>query len=225
MDSKVIGSAFPQVEGLYSNEFPYVDTSSFLRKKITQPIKFPPFKLKYRAKLTDLLSCNITLFPSQALISPKFLKILINFISYEFQIFDVIVIDKQGNHLPYKIIHQYQHKNDYVDYSKTVFELTSYDFTVSPPTSEKREFQVGSFEEFEIFNRSHKKSTTCAKKFYLKEDSIQLDFFTIIGPSIWVINERVAEALIQEKITGLSIIPLKQGEDFCSESVVKKAIK
>lgn len=220
--SKEIGSSFPQVGTIHKKGFDGELLNK--RKELPERFCFPDFKLENRAKLTDLLSSSTMLFPAQILLSNKFFDIIKDFTAPYFQTFETRVIDKKGLRLPYKIMHQYQHMDDYIDYNKTVFELTSYDFTVSPPASEKREFQVESFEEFEFFNQSYKGSK-CIKHLHLAVGNIQYDHFRTILGNLWVINEHVAKALIQEKITGLSIIPLKQGEDFCSESVVKKAQK
>ncbi|MEL6971442.1 MAG: hypothetical protein AAFZ63_20705 [Bacteroidota bacterium] len=44
-------------------------------------------------------------------------------------------------------------------------------------------------------------------------------------PSCWIVNERVAQRLIDENVSGIVVVPLAQGEDFTQEGVTMKAHK
>ncbi|MCB0584853.1 MAG: hypothetical protein KDD06_05945 [Phaeodactylibacter sp.] len=222
-DHKEIGSAFPQAKSLYSKHFVYAPLSPYQKKKVPNEFRFPEYKLEGKAKLTDLLSSSTLGLPINVLVSPKFLKILENFTSPGFQTLEAKVLDKKGNTLPYQIIHQYQQMNHYVDYSKTILELTTYDFTVSPPASTKKEFQAKNFAELEATIQSAKGSF-CVKNFHLREEIIQFDHFALIFPNVWIVNNKLAEALKASNITGICLIPLHPGENFCKESLPKKAL-
>lgn len=78
-------------------------------------------------------------------------------------------------------------------------------------------FQATSYEEV----RSQK--GTDAYSLYLREN-IEWDSFILAGPpSLWMVNQKVADALHEAKITGICLIPFHQGENFVDDNIVLKA--
>lgn len=64
-----------------------------------------------------------------------------------------------------------------------------------------------------------------AVKLYIKDD-IQWDFFMLGNtPFLWMVNEKVAEALRAANITGICLIPFQQGDDFVNDDLVSKAMR
>ena len=221
-NSKEIGATFPQAK--IANMYKKSDYTEYRISEIPATETMPTFRIQYQAKMTDLLTEVPLGFPKNALISLRLCDVLIQFKSPSYQILDTIVIDKKNKPIPYKILHQYKWMDEYLDCSKTIFELTTYDFSVTHYTSKVAEFQVSHYDEIHELNQMRKGSISI-KKMYLKKDAINYDFFTLSNPNIWVVNENVAMALKNAMITGIALIPIADGESFCGEDVVSKAQK
>ena len=226
-DGATSGSAYPQVDATYPGEIIRLEIYKYSNRPLPDNTRFPDFKLKYRAKLTDVLTAVSSDSVFNILMSPKCLHVLSQFKLTAYQVFDATVIDKKGNRLPYKMVHSHEPKdNDYVDYALThYFLVTGHDFSVTPYITIGEDINVNSIEELHGVVHARKRGSVCAKALYLKEDKIAHDAFPLRNPMAWVVNEKVADALIGARITGIALIPLSQGEDFCAESIAIKAQK
>lgn len=225
-DGSTSGSAYPQVDATYPGEIIRLEIYKYSNRPLPNNTRFPDFKLKYRAKLTDVLTAVSSDSVFNILMSPKCLNVLSQFNLTAYQVFDAPVIDKKGNKLPYKIVHSHEPKdNDYVDYALTrYFLVTGHDFSVSPYITIGEDINVNSIEELHGIVHT-RKGSVCAKSLYLKEDKITHDAFPLRNPMVWVINEKIADALTDAGITGIALIPLSAGENFCEEPTAIKAQK
>lgn len=217
-----VGSANFQAEKF--DKYAYIDWSSYINKPFPENYIFPKYKLVYRAKMTDLLKIMSLGIPGNAFISPKMSAVLEQFKAPPYQLIEAVeLLNKKKEWCTYKILHQYIQKNEYVDYSKTFFERTVVTkLSVSNFTTQKEHLQFASFEELRQAIQA-KKGNINVKALYLDKEKIKEDFFMLNLPYIWVVNEKVAAALQQAEMTGLALIPLEDGENFCDESVVRKA--
>lgn len=216
---KIAGLAYPQGESV-PTEVPYSITiySNYLRSPAPEDIFVPKFKLRYRAKLTDLTSVAMFNFPTQSIISEKLLSLLKNFQSPRCQAFPTSVIDKKGIEHAYNVFMQNAPQFHAADYSRSVFARIAgmkdngYEYIFE-------EFQAAGYEEVK------QQKGRAASALYIRED-IKWDFFLLAGPPfLWMVNEKVAEALKAANITGLCLIPFQPGDDFVNDDIVSKALR
>ncbi|MFM9947164.1 MAG: hypothetical protein ACKV1O_04430 [Saprospiraceae bacterium] len=211
---KIAGSVVPQADVLWSPETPFVDLSPYLHNPVPHQLKIPTIKLKYRAKLTDLISANLENLPAYTIISKKFFQLLLNFHTPRFQSFEMAAIDKKNIHHPYHFFMQNSPQYDLADYSRSVFSRM-----VKNESGQyvHENFQATSYEEVRSQKGTH------AYSLYLREN-IEWDSFILAGPpSLWMVNQKVADALREAKITGICLIPFHQGENFVDDDIVSKA--
>ncbi|MCG8330544.1 MAG: hypothetical protein MI974_22805 [Chitinophagales bacterium] len=179
----------------------------------TAKIVLPTFRLRYRAKLTDLLSSNLTSYPSLLLLSSNFLSVFRKFIGGKYQIFPINIVGKKGERHEYFIMHFYERPDQYVDFYKTNF--VRFFFT----ENRFEAIHASTYEDYlDVKGLGGAKQT---KALYLKESHLLPDFFSAPIPGIFLINEKVASALLKSKITGICLIPFHQGEDFTESLFVK----
>ncbi len=97
------GKVTVQATGLYSSEFRYRDDlARYLYEPIPDDLKVPPFKLEYRAKLTDWI-LQVSFTPGK-LISEKFLDCLNDFKAPPYKSFPTSVIDRKGSDYRYSML-------------------------------------------------------------------------------------------------------------------------
>ncbi len=217
VNRKVAGMTYPQVES-EAIEVPYSITiySDYTLSPAPEDIFVPKFKLRYRAKLTDLTSVAMFSFPIHSIISTKFISVLKNFHSPPYQAFPTSVFDKKGIEHPYFVFMQNAPQFHAADYERSVFSKIAgmkdngYEYIFE-------DFQASDYEEVRLLKGRG------ASALYIKED-IEWDFFLLAAPPfLWLVNERVAEALRVAKITGICLVPFQQGEDFVHEMLFTKA--
>jgi hypothetical protein len=213
---KVAGTDVPQTEALATDKpFPLAVYNKYLRSPAPKNLFIPKFKLRYRAKLTDLTSVGFLSFPTQPIISEKFFHALKGFKSPEFQAFPTKVIDKKGVEHPYYVLMQNSPQFGIVDYGRSRFSRIAeirdgYKYVFE-------DFQASDFED--VLNQKG----VDARALYIQDD-IGWDFFILAGPPfLWMVNEPVAQALQSSKITGICLVPFQQGEDFIDERLFNKA--
>ncbi len=81
------------------------------------------------------------------------------------------------------------------------------------------DFQASDYEEVRLLKGRW------ASALYIKED-IEWDFFLLAAlPFLWMVNEKVADALRAAQITGICLIPFQQGDDFVNDDMVSKAMR
>ncbi len=212
---KIAGTDVPQTEVLPSNK-PYPNYSDYYSKPAPSDLFVPKLKLRYRARFTDLTSAAIFNFPTHSIISEKFFHVLKNFQSPPFQVFPTIVIDKKGIEHPYFLFMQNAPQFHATDYSRSVF---------SRIVGMKDNGYEHIYEDFQTFGFEEvlQQKGVDASALYIKED-IEWDFFLLAAPPfLWMVNEKVAEALRAANITGICLIPFQQGDDFVHERLFAKA--
>ncbi len=214
---KIAGTAVPQTENLPTDK-PYSISvyNDYLRSPAPDDLFIPKFKLRYRANLTDLTSASIFGFPTHSVISEKFLSVLKNFLSPPYQSFPTSVLDKKGIEHPYFVFMQNAPQFHAADYARSVFSRIAgmkengYEYIFE-------DFQASGFEEV------LQQKGVDASALYIKED-IEWDFFLLAAPPfLWMVNEKVADALRAAQITGICLIPFQQGDDFVHERLFAKA--
>lgn len=210
----ITGTASPQAKGLYSPKAPYrLDLGKFLYEQAPDELKIPSYKLEHRAKLTDLVQGDNTTFPGHTLISKMLLECLFTFRSPGFQKIPTVVIDKKDSQHPYFFFMQFP-QFDLVDYSRSIFSRIT-DMVNGQYSYE--DFQATSFEDVRA------KKGVGAKAIFMKEN-FDFDFFILPAfPFLWMVNEKIADALREAKITGICLIPFHQGENFVDDNIISKA--
>ncbi len=220
MSSRVMGSALIQAHGVYSNEVPYRDDiTKYLYETIPEDIQVPNFKMEYRARLTDLIKHGGSFTSAFLLISQKLLEILTPFHTPKYSVFPTYVIDRKNNSHPYYMLMQ-NGQFDIVDYDRSVFRGIK-EMVIKENGFEYvyEDFRAKNFED----QRDRKGIGSVA--LYIKED-IEWDFFLLAAPLfLWMVNEKVAEALRAVNITGICLIPFQQGDDFVNDDLVSKAMR
>lgn len=218
MNDKVRGNVLVQANGIYTVEIPYRDDiANFLYKPITNDIKVPNFKLEHRAKVTDLL--NTGSWASARLISKRFYECLCSFNAPSLKAFSTNVIDRKNNSYPYYMLMQCG-QFDIVDYNRSIFRGIK-EMIIKENGFEyvHEDFKANNFEDM------RDRKGIGAVKLYIKDD-IQWDFFMLGNtPFLWMVNEKVAEALRAANITGICLIPFQQGDDFVNDDLVSKAMR
>lgn len=216
LDSSVIGTVYPQVE--CSNPFERSPTFELARKEWPPSIILPEYKIRYRAKVTDIMTTGEGGVPTQMLISAKFFELLNRFSIPHTQILPTKVFDKKGEALNYYIFRQLHPMDSHVDYTQSIFTGNRYDFSVNPPQYIDKEGVVFSgFDELTAFMGSTKMNIA-PSKFFLNENAIAHDAFYLSIPFVWVINQYVKELLEKQNITGIDIKPYEPGESFCEDN-------
>lgn len=214
---KIAGTAVPQTENLPTDK-PYSISiyGDYYRSPAPHDLFIPKFKLRHRAKLTDLTGAAIFGFPTQSIISEKFLSVLKNFHSPPYQAFPTSVFDRKGIEHPYFVFMQNAPQFHAADYARSVFSRIAgmkengYEYIFE-------DFQASGFEEV------LQQKGVDASALYINED-IEWDFFLLAAPPfLWIVNEKVADALRAAKITGICLIPFQQGDDFVHERLFAKA--
>lgn len=218
MNEKVKGNVLVQARGLFTAEAPYRDDiAKFLYEPIPEDIKVPNFKLEHRAKVTDLL--NTGSWASARLTSKRFYECLCGFHTPSFKAFPTYVIDRKKNSHPYYMLMQSGQFN-IVDYNRSVFR------GIKEMIIKENGFEYV-YEDFKAtnFEDMRDRKGIGAVKLYIKDD-IQWDFFLLGNtPFLWMVNEKVAEALRAAHITGICLIPFQQGDDFVNDDLVSKAMR
>lgn len=214
---KIAGTDVPQTENLPTDK-PYSISiyGDYYRSPAPNDLFIPKFKLRYRAKLTDLTSAAIFGFPTQSIISENFLSVLKNFQSPPYQAFPTSVFDKKGIEHLYYVFMQNSPQFHAADYSRSIFARI---------VGMKDNGYENIFEEFQAigFEEVLQQKGIAASALYIKE-GIEWDFFLLAAPPfLWMINEKVADALRAANITGICLIPFQQGEDFVNEMLFSKA--
>lgn len=216
---KVMGMASPQVEATVT-EVPYSIAiyDGYLRSPAPENLFVPEFKLRYRGKLTDLVSVAMFAFPTHSIISEKFISVLKNFHSPPFQAFPTSVFDREGMEHPYFVLMQNAPQFHATDYARSVFSRIAgmkdngYEYIYEY-------FQAADYEALRLLKGR------AASALYIRED-IEWDFFLLAAPPfLWMVNEKVAEALRAANITGICLIPFQQGDDFVNDDLVSKAMR
>lgn len=215
---KVVGNASPSVDAIYEENISYTTQSDYIRKKIpSSGLILPKLKLGKRGKLTDLLSANTVMYPSQLLISRKLLEIFKKFSGSSYQTFPVDVLDKADQSHEYYIIHHYDTPDKFIDYEKTVYIRFFHN------ENKTEVIPVSSFEDY--VNTSSPGGAKRAKALFLKEYDTLPNFFAVSGgPSLYFVKEEVANKILSSEVTGVCLIPFQQGDD-CTESVFIKAMR
>lgn len=215
-----MGNVVIQANGLYSVETPYRDDiAKFLYEPIPEDIKVPNFKLEYRAKLTDLIKHGGSFSTAFLLLSQRLMETLIPFQIPAYRVFPTCVMDRKNNSHPYFMLMQ-NGQFDIVDYSRSIFR------GIKEMIKKENGFEYV-YEDFKAnnFEDRRERKGIGAVELYLKED-IQWDFFLLgNAPFLWMVNEKVAEALRVAKITGICLIPFQQGDDFVNDDLVSKAMR
>jgi len=208
------GKVDVQANSLNSVEIPYRDDlARYFYEPVPDDLKIPPFKLEYRAKLTDWV-LQVSYSPWR-LLSKKFIECINGANTPTCKLFSTKLIDRKGNEYPYFIPIQ-NGQFDIVDYTNSVFrrpvklKANGYEY-------EYEDFKATSFEDV----RNQRGIGPSA--LYLKEP-IQWDSF-LLGelPFPWMVNEKVADALRAANITGICLIPFQQGDDFVNDDIISKA--
>ncbi len=214
---KIAGTAVPHTEALPTDK-PYSISiyGEYYRRPAPSDLFIPKFKLRYRAKLIDLTNVGFLGFPTQSIISEKFLSVLKNFYSPPYQAFPTSVFDRKGIEHPYFVFMQNAPQFHATDYTRSVFsriagmKKNGYEYIFE-------DFQASGFEEV------LQQKGVDASALYIKED-IEWDFFLLAAPPfLWMVNEKVADALRAAQITGICLIPFQQGDDFVHERLFAKA--
>lgn len=215
---KIAGTDVPQTENLPTDK-PYSISiyGDYYRSPAPNDLFIPKFKLRYRAKLTDLTSAAIFGFPTQSIISENFLSVLKNFQSPPYQAFPTSVFDKKGIEHPYYVFMQNLPQFHLTDYTLSVFSRRHSELNYNYPPHQYEDFKAISFEDVVA------RKGFGASALYIKED-IEWDFFLLAAPPfLWMVNEKVADALRAANITGICLIPFQQGDDFVNDDIISKA--
>lgn len=220
MNSKVMGSALIQVRGLHSAEIPYRDDiAKYLYEPIPGNIKVPNFKLEYRAKLTDLIKHGGDFDTACLLLNQRLLEILTLFHTPTQRVFPTCVIDRKNNSHPYYMLMQ-NGQFDIVDYNRSIFR------GIKEMIIKENGFEYV-YEDFKANNFEDRRDRRGigAVELYIRDD-IKWDFFLLGNtPFLWMVNEKVADALQTVNITGICLIPFQQGDDFVNDDIVSKAMR
>ncbi|MEL6971443.1 MAG: hypothetical protein AAFZ63_20700 [Bacteroidota bacterium] len=226
-NSKVVGRAASLATVLEDGVMgAYLDFSAFYRTLVSKEVVLPKYQLARSAKKTDLLAriTGLTL-PFYGVISEKFLRILNDGFKYpESQFLPFSIVDASGKPLEYFLFHQYVFMDEYIDFTKSKFSRTTYDFSQNPPAKSVVAFQVNDARELRS-KIENQKGTVSTQALFLDKKNIVHDFFAISRPYCWIVNEHLAERIRQENITGVVLIPLSQGADFSVEDIVTMAKK
>ncbi|MBX2929422.1 MAG: hypothetical protein KF852_16445 [Saprospiraceae bacterium] len=214
---QIAGTAVPQTEALPTDK-PYSISvyNDYKRSPAPENLFVPKFKLRYRAKLIDLTNVGFLGFPTQSIISENFLSVLKNFHSPPYQAFPTSVFDRKGIEHPYFVFMQNAPQFHVTDYARSVFSRIA---------GMKENGYEYIFEDFQAsgFDEVLQLKGVDASALYIKED-IEWDFFLLAAPPfLWMVNEKVAEALRTANITGICLIPFQQGDDFVYERLFAKA--
>ncbi|HMN90602.1 MAG TPA: hypothetical protein PKD70_00185 [Saprospiraceae bacterium] len=216
---KITGMVYPQAESV-PTEVPYSIAiySDYMRGPAPEDIFVPKFKLCYRAKLTEMVSVAMFIFPTQSIISEKFFHILKNFHSPPYQAFPTSVFDRKGIEHPYFVFMQNAPQFHAADYERSVFSRIAsmkengYEYIYE-------DFQASDYEEVRLLKGRW------ASALYIKED-IEWDFFLLAAPPfLWMVNEKVAEALRAANITGICLIPFQQGDDWVNDELFMRVMR
>ncbi len=214
---KIAGTDVPQTEAMPTDK-PYSISvyNDYLRSPAPKNLFVPKFKLRYRAKLTDLMSVGFLGFPTHTIISENFLSVLKSFQSPPYQAFPTSVFDKKGIEHPYFVFMQNAPQFHAADYARSVFSRIA---------GMKENGYEYIFEDFKAsgFEEVLQQKGVDASALYIKED-IEWDFFLLAAPPfLWMVNEKVADAIRAAQITGICLIPFQQGDDFVHERLFAKA--
>lgn len=185
------------------------------------------FILDSNGKATDLLEvCHVG--SDYLCVTPQFYNILKTHKLLPHQLFEVIIRDKV-NLLPYHFIHFYDRfdsdENDIVDFKKTKFyaEKTTYPVSIMAvvPTEGEGvlgEFQVNSWNEYhkireKVENDSVHKVILPLNILYIKKkEFLEFDLFYLGFNNFemheFVVSERLANIIKENKMTGLHLDPL-----------------
>lgn len=214
----VIGNAFPRLEEMFSAANPYEDyVTRYIYEPLPAKLAVPNYRMLHRAKLTDWMSSNMT--NVSMLISEKFLNCLSAFVAPPQKVFSTRIFDKKGDVHSYFLLLQ-NAMFDIIDYERSIFctikgQYLQHDRYVY----ECDEFKAADFED-------HKNRGGAGPiSLFMKED-IPFDYFLLATPPFfWMVNEKVAEALRAAHITGICLIPFRQGDDFVNDDLVSKAMR
>lgn len=183
--------------------------------------------LNPKAKATDLLE-SVEISSDYLCISPKFYDILKAHNLLEYQHFDAVIRGKKDI-LNYHFLNFYFRltwdNHDIIDLDKTKFFAKKNDpfLQAVPQATEKGilgEFKVKSWSEFHTIrdqkenNGTHKIILPLDTLYIKNKKFLELDLFTLsfrnIGNSSFrfVISEKLAEAILDNKISGVKVEPL-----------------
>ncbi len=193
---KIKGTAVPQAEANLSDfKFSISTIGDYLRKPAPDSFEVPNLRLRFRAKLTDLMSAAFVVFPTHSLISKKMIECISDFKSPPCQLFNTLLIDRKNMAHPFSFLMQNSPQFDITDYDRSVFSRIS--GIRSDGLYLYEDFQAANFEDVLA------KKGVAARALYMKEN-VNWDFFILAGqPFLWMVNEKVADALYQAKITGI----------------------
>jgi len=183
--------------------------------------------LNSKAQATDLLE-SVEISSDYLCVSPQFYEILQAHNLLEYQHFDAVVREKKDI-LNYHFLHFYFRltwdENDIIDLDKTkFFAKKNVPFSQAVPQATEEgivgEFQVTSWSEFHSIrdkkenNGTHKIILPLDTLYIKNKKFLELDLFTLsfrnVGNSSFrfVISEKLARAILDNKMSGVKVEPL-----------------
>ncbi|MEL6971441.1 MAG: hypothetical protein AAFZ63_20710 [Bacteroidota bacterium] len=199
-----------QAQPLFSKEIPYTVTQwvkYLYSDTLPASLPIPPFKRIRGASVTDWMTSVIT-NDASPLISQALYNCLASFKLAPHRAYDTHVLHGQEKH-PFKVLFQ-RLQLDIIDYRRSTF--CTYE---KNPISDQYEYKEA--ENILSHDDITARNARFGKAIYLKED-VPYDGF-LIRPKgvIFLVNERIKNAIEQERFTGLFLIPFSQGEDFTED--------
>jgi len=172
-------------------------------------IRIPKFIFNYKSKKNDLISI-VGIQNADLVISDKLDSL---FDKFELPLFEKndLIIAKKEKAIEYKFIHFIEPLDTQINFEKS-------EFNVVQGSTKVQEIQFFNFADFEdkhskllLANRvSNQLSMSYRPKKIVFFDNLKFDLFafkSILG--LIIINEKLANALITNKITGVDILPIE----------------
>ena len=199
-----VGKTFPQSQEIVSNIS--INESNHLLKnqgKSTDDVYIPDFLLHSKAKVTDLISSSICIYP---IISNKLKNILENFINSNTEFLSMNLIVKQEK-LKYWILNIFKSNFRYIDFEKSTFEkingLNNSLINIYPKSD---------FEFIEMINNKKAFEGICIKRLFLKEGiEDQIFLMNRFNGNSYFISENLKKQIEAAKCTGIKFIEFNTG--------------
>lgn len=207
-----------QAEPIYSANIPITVTnwSKYLYSdSLPENLLIPPFKKIRGATITDWMT-SVKTQSGYTLISCNLYTCLSQFKLSSYKGYDTVIIDGEKE-IPYKVFLQAL-QFDLIDYSRSIF--CAY---------EKNDIS-GKYEYGEVANiNSHQdivaNKARFGKSIFLKENIPYDGFLILPHGAVFLVNEKIKQALENGGFTGICLIPFNQGEDFINEDIHRKRLR
>lgn len=211
--SKETGTQFPQVQKM-SVGYDY-DTSNSIYAVGKCRFSFPDFKpnldsfvLHPKANLTDVISISL-INGAGFLISEKFKKLLQDFNIVQHKFYPASVIHEELTNSNYYWMHIINDLTDYVNYKRSKFFIYK-NFSINAGTIsiESKEHFLKRKDELKKANPKQTVTIWAETICFNSKFDTTLDFFDVSTfDAKYYISERLAESIINSKITGMKISP------------------